>query len=105
MVNAMRAPWQWNSYDIIWTLSTFNEDGSLKSPAYITALHNGVTGAEPLELKGDTPYNRPPKYTKHDEKGPISLQDHGIQFDSATSGSANSSPLLASKLAIPLFAT
>ncbi|HRX82581.1 MAG TPA: DUF1080 domain-containing protein, partial [Pirellulaceae bacterium] len=42
MVNAMRKPGEWNSYDIIWTAPRFNEDGSLKSPAYITALHNGV---------------------------------------------------------------
>ncbi len=30
-----------------------------------------------FELKGDTPFNRPPKYEKHGDKGPISLQDHG----------------------------
>ena len=77
MVNAMRAPGQWNNYDIIWTCPRFNEDGSLKSPAYITALHNGAVVLNHFELKGDTPFNRPSQYKQHDQTGPITLQDHG----------------------------
>ena len=42
MANAMRPPGEWNSYDVIWTTPKFNEDGTLESPAYITAIHNGV---------------------------------------------------------------
>ncbi len=76
-VNAMRKPGDWNTYDIFWTAPRFEEDGSLKSPAYITAVHNGVLILNHFELKGDTPYNRPPRYKKHAAKGPISLQDHG----------------------------
>jgi hypothetical protein len=77
MANAMRKPGDWNTYDIIWTAPRFLEDGSLKSPAYITVIHNGVVIQNHFELKGDTPYSRPPKYTQHADKGPISLQDHG----------------------------
>ena len=77
LVNAMRPPTEWNTYDIFWTAPRFNEDGMLKSPAYITAVHNGVLIQNHFELKGDTPFNRPPKYTKHAAKGPISIQDHG----------------------------
>ena len=77
MANAMRPPGEWNTYDVIWTAPRFNEDGSLKSPAYITAIHNGVVIQNHFELKGDTPYHRPPKYNQHGDKGPISLQDHG----------------------------
>jgi len=77
MVNATRAPGQWNAYDIIWTCPRFNDDGSLKSPAFITALHNGALVLNHFELKGDTPFNRPPQYKKHDATGPITLQDHG----------------------------
>ncbi|MCA9194532.1 MAG: DUF1080 domain-containing protein [Planctomycetales bacterium] len=77
MVNAMRAPGEWNAYDIIWTAPRFNDDGSLKSPAYITALHNGALVLNHFELLGDTPFNRPPQYKKHAEVGPLSLQDHG----------------------------
>ncbi len=77
MVNAMRAPGEWNSYDLFWTAPKFQDDGSLKSPAYITAIHNGVLILNHFELRGDTPFNRPPKYEKHEDKGPIALQDHG----------------------------
>lgn len=77
MVNAMRRPGEWNTYDILWTAPRFNEDGSLKSPAAMTVLHNGVATLNNFELLGDTPYHRPPHYEAHGEKGPISLQDHG----------------------------
>jgi hypothetical protein len=76
-VNAMRPPGEWNTYDIIWTAPRFNDDGSLKSPAYITALHNGVLILNHFELKGDTPFTRPPAYNKHADRMPIRLQDHG----------------------------
>lgn len=76
-VNAMRPPGEWNTYDIIWTAPRFNEDGSLESPAYITALHNGVLILNHFELKGDTPFNRPPEYRKHADRLPIRIQDHG----------------------------
>lgn len=76
-VNAMRPPHAWNVYDIIWTGPKFADDGSLKSPAYMTALHNGVVVLNHFELLGDTPYDRPPEYKAHPEKGPIGLQDHG----------------------------
>ncbi|WP_145344173.1 3-keto-disaccharide hydrolase [Rosistilla ulvae] len=76
-VNATRPPGQWNVYDVIWTAPRFNEDGSLKSPAYITALHNGVVIQNHYELKGDTPYHRPAEYKQHADRLPIRLQDHG----------------------------
>ncbi len=76
-VNVTRKPGEWNTYDIIWTAPRFGEDGSLKSPAYITVLHNGVLIHNHFELKGNTPYNRPPQYQDHGPKGPIAIQDHG----------------------------
>jgi len=76
MANVMRPPGEWNAYDIIWTAPQFKEDGSLSSPATITAFHNGVLVLNHFALLGDTPYHRPPKYEPHG-KGPISLQDHG----------------------------
>ena len=76
-VNAMRPPGKWNVYDIIWTAPRFNEDGSLQTPAYITALHNGVLILNHFQLKGDTPFNRPPQYNAHADRLPIRLQDHG----------------------------
>ncbi|QDT12863.1 3-keto-disaccharide hydrolase [Planctomycetes bacterium K23_9] len=76
-VNVMRKPGQWNTYDIFWTAPRFFDDGSLQSPAFITAVHNGVLILNHFELLGDTPYTRPPQYNKHGLKGPIALQDHG----------------------------
>ena len=76
-VNVTRPPGEWNSYDIFWTSPRFSEAGELMSPAYITATHNGVLILNHFELKGDTPFNRPPQYKSHSPKGPISIQDHG----------------------------
>lgn len=75
--NATRPPGEWNTYDVFWTAPRFEEDGSLKSPAFITVMHNGVLMLNHFELLGDTPFNRPPEYKSHPPKGPISLQDHG----------------------------
>jgi hypothetical protein len=77
MVNAMRKPGEWNTYDILWTAPRFNDDGTLQTAAYMTVLHNGVVTLNHFELKGDTPYSRPPQYRKHADQGPIQLQDHG----------------------------
>ncbi len=77
LVNACRKPGEWQTYDIIWTAPRFDKDGKLVSPAYVTVLHNGVVIQNHFELQGDTPYNRPPRYTPHPPKGPIGLQWHG----------------------------
>lgn len=76
MVNAMRPPGEWNTYDVIWTAPKFNDDGTLKTPAYVTALHNGVLVLNHFEVLGLTPWTDAPKYEAHGA-GPIRLQDHG----------------------------
>jgi len=76
LVNAMRPPGEWNVYDIVWTAPKFKDDGSLESPAYITALHNGVLVLNHFQVLGPTPYPDVPKYEKHGP-APIHLQDHG----------------------------
>ena len=76
-VNATKPPGTWNVYDFLCTAPRFHEDGSLKSPAYITALHNGVLILNHFELLGDNPFTQPPKYAKHADRLPIRLQDHG----------------------------
>jgi Domain of Unknown Function (DUF1080) len=75
--NAMRKPGEWNTYDIYWTCPRFKDDGSLESPASITAVHNGVLILNHFQLLGDTPFNRPPQYKAHAAKGPLGIQDHG----------------------------
>lgn len=76
LVNAMRKPGEWNTYDVIWQTPRFQPDGSLLKPATVTVLHNGVTVQHNFKLLGDTPYNRPPQYKQHPESLPIRLQDH-----------------------------
>ena len=54
----------------------FNEDGTLKSPARITVLFNGVLVENNFELKGPTLHTGTPIYKKHGAS-PIKLQSHG----------------------------
>lgn len=76
LVNACKKPGEWQSYDIIWTAPRFNDDGTLKSPARVTAFHNGVLVQNNYELKGVTKYIGTPEYKKHGAC-PIKLQAHG----------------------------
>jgi len=76
LVNASAKPGEWQSYDVVWTAPTFNADGSVKTPAYVTALHNGALVQNHFQLKGETVYIGPPFYKKHGA-APIKLQAHG----------------------------
>jgi hypothetical protein len=76
LANAMRKPGEWQVYDVVWTAPTFNGDGSVKTPAYVTAFHNGVLVQNHFELKGETLYIGKPEYKKYDT-APIKLQAHG----------------------------
>jgi hypothetical protein len=76
LVNANRKPGEWQTYDIVWTAPTFNDDGSVKTPAYVTVLFNGVLVENHYQLKGETRYIGKPYYKKYDE-APIKLQAHG----------------------------
>ncbi|OIR00623.1 hypothetical protein GALL_173140 [mine drainage metagenome] len=76
LVNASRKPGEWQVYDVIWTAPRFNEDGSLKSAARVTAFHNGILVQNNVELKGETRYIGAPYYKKHGAC-PIKLQAHG----------------------------
>jgi hypothetical protein len=76
LVNASRKPGEWQTYDVVWTAPTFNADGSVKTPARVTVLHNGVLVQNNFELKGETLYIGKPEYKKYDG-APIKLQAHG----------------------------
>jgi hypothetical protein len=77
LVNACRKPGEWQSYDIIFTAPRFDDNGEVIKPAALTVLHNGVVVQHHSELLGGTFYDRPPHYTKHADKLPIHIQDHG----------------------------
>ena len=76
LANAMRKPGEWQVYDVIWTAPTFNADGTVKTPAFVTAFHNGVLIQNHFQLKGETLYIGPPSYKAFDG-APIKLQSHG----------------------------
>lgn len=76
LANPTRPPGEWNIYDVVWTAPTFNTDGSLKTPARVTVIFNGVLVENNVELKGPTLYIGQPHYTAHGPS-PIKLQAHG----------------------------
>jgi len=76
LANPGRKVGEWQTYDVIWTAPTFNEDGSLKSAARVTVLFNGVLVENNFELIGPTLYIGKPVYKKHGA-APIKLQAHG----------------------------
>jgi hypothetical protein len=76
LVNANRKPGEWQWYDVIWTAPRFNDDGSLKTPAYVTVLFNGILVQNHFALKGQTLYIGQPFYKAYD-RAPIKLQAHG----------------------------
>lgn len=76
LVNAMRPPGEWQTYDVVWTAPVFNTDGTLRSPAYVTLFHNGVLVQNHTELAGETFYIGKPKYKAYD-RAAIKLQAHG----------------------------
>ena len=77
-VNPTRAPGVFNTYDIIFHAPILNADGSVKVPATVTVLFNGVLVQDGWKLDGPTLYRRRTSYPKSPStKGPIGLQDHG----------------------------
>ncbi|HTU45838.1 MAG TPA: DUF1080 domain-containing protein [Bryobacteraceae bacterium] len=76
LANPCRKPGEWQTYDVVWTAPTFNDDGSVKTPAYATVFFNNVVVENHFELKGETRYIGKPFYKKYD-RAPIKLQAHG----------------------------
>jgi len=76
LANACAAAGEWQTYDVIWTAPRFGADGKLASPAYVTALHNGVLVQNHVALQGESVHAGKPTYRRHGP-APIRLQDHG----------------------------
>jgi hypothetical protein len=75
-VNPTRKPGEWQTYDVVWAAPLFNQDGTLKTPAYVTVFFNRVLVQNHFELKGETRYIGHPYYKAHGA-APIMLQAHG----------------------------
>jgi hypothetical protein len=76
LANPARKPGEWQTYDVVWIAPTFNADGSVKTPAFVTAFFNGVLVQNHFQLQGETVYVGQPVYKAFDG-APIKLQAHG----------------------------
>ena len=76
LVNAMRKPGEWQTYDVIWTAPTFGAGGAVVTPARVTVMHNGVLIQNNAVLAGETLYIGKPFYRPY-VSAPIKLQAHG----------------------------
>ena len=77
LVNAMRPPGEWQTYDIVFRRPRFDTRGALLAPARVTVIHNGVLVQDAVTLSGPTGHHERPPYVAHADALPISLQDHG----------------------------
>ena len=71
LVNACRAPGEWNVYDILWEGPKFGK------PARVTVMLNGVVLHHATELQGPTQHRKLAEYAPQPAEGPLMLQDHG----------------------------
>jgi len=76
LANAMRAPGQWNTYDIIYNAPVFNEDGTYKVHPTVTLLQNNILLLNNFVIQGTTEFIGLPRVVPHGD-GPIILQMHG----------------------------
>ena len=76
LVNAVRAPGEWQSYDIVFEAPEYKGEKATK-PASMTVFLNGVLLHNRKEEMGTTIYRQVPKYVAGASEGPIILQDHG----------------------------
>ena len=77
LVNASRAPGEWQTFDIFFRAPRFDARGQVTSPARMTVIHNGVLVQDNVELLGPTSNQRRAPYEAHADRMPILLQDHG----------------------------
>jgi hypothetical protein len=77
LVNAARAPGQWQTYDIVFRRPRFDRAGKLLRPARVTVLHNGILVQDAVALTGPSGHKERPPYSPHPDRLPLVLQDHG----------------------------
>ena len=76
LVNAMRPPGEWNTFEIIYTAPTFRADGTFRTPPRITVFHNDILIHNNTIIQGTTEHVGLPRVVEHGA-GPIRLQAHG----------------------------
>ena len=76
LVNAMKAPGEWQTYDIVFHAPVFNSDGNKVKSGTLTVFHNGVLIHDNVTIRGTSEYIGMSKNIPHGE-APIKLQDNG----------------------------
>jgi hypothetical protein len=76
LVNALQAPGEWQTYDIVFRRPLF-KDGQEIDPGYITVFVNGVLTQDHTPLEGGGGHKSRSKPRAFPDKGPLKLQDHG----------------------------
>lgn len=76
LVNASRAPGQWQTFDIVFHRPRFNADGTVAESARVTVLHNDVLVQDNTTITGHTVFMAIARYTAHADRLPLVLQDH-----------------------------
>ncbi len=74
--NPLRAPGEWQVYDIIFRRPVF-KDGKLLDGGRFTVMINGVVVQDSTPLEGGGGHKGRSKDRPFPEKGPLKLQDHG----------------------------
>jgi len=77
LVNASRAPMNWQTYDIIYRAPIFADNGKVKVKAQVTVLHNGILVQDHFQIMGPTRYIGLPEYEEAHGCEPLELQNHG----------------------------
>lgn len=75
LVNPMRKPGEWQSYDVIFQAARFDGD-KLVEPAYMTVFFNGVLVHNHQKLNGPTGHRVILPYTTIPTEDRLALQDH-----------------------------
>jgi hypothetical protein len=75
LVNAVRKPGEWQTYDIVFEAPKMDGEKVLK-PAYMTVFLNGVVLHNRKELMGPTVHRQLASYVSQPAEAPLVLQDH-----------------------------
>ena len=75
LVNPARKPLEWQSFDIFFTAPRFDGE-TLKSPAFVTVVYNGVLVQNHQQILGAVRHREVPGPYPVKEKGSVLLQEH-----------------------------
>ena len=74
--NSLRPSGEWQSYDIWFKRPTFDADGKMATPAYVTVFVNGVLVQNNIPFEGRSSHRNRDGYQRHNDKEPLVLQYH-----------------------------